>query len=1105
MLKKNIYLIYCSIVFLFCWNTFQQQAFAQFPPNVLQGNNLPRNNSGTPPDSSKVSLPGLDKRIEELRQAGVPEDVIQAYIQQQSSNQGKGSSPTNPNVQPTATDLATGQPSSGAPIPGVLSGTGDNPSLLTLYNSKLDRIDTFRTKDEWYKQFLREDKNRKQRNYEDALLNSNTLFGRHIFIKDDFTRSDTASYSPPEDYIVQVGDRFLVQAVGPAEIFEQLVVDKDGTVFRNFMGKKAVGGTTYREARRILESSYRRLLPDDATLLISLVKTKGVISVNVLGEVKEPGTYTLPSVTNALSALFAAKGINDLGSVRNIYVKRDGKTVKVIDLYAYLIEGKMEQVYLKNNDYIYVPMQSAVVQVLGGVKRPMRYEVKSGETVNDVVKFAGGLNYDATKEKAQISRLENGKDIVLDFNLNTEGSKPILDGDVLRIRTSYRQMEAIAQITGAVKYPSTYRWYKGGRVKDLIETAGGLTKDAYLDRAYVIRITKPGQLSYIPVDLRNLDKDTTQNIRIQFLDQVIVFDQMDFTRKRYISVMGNVNKPGRFDATTSSSLKEILLKAGGPDMYAETRSVELSYFSVRRDEVIRAEETKNHIDYYLVGAPEKTPPIFKLSREREAAKEYYYDSLYYQNALNLRKFTRRVDLGGNWLTNSTLDTVLVGDYQFLTLRSKFDYLNSFSISVEGAITTPQVIQISEKMTIKDLIYAGGGFKKEAEVTAIDLYTRYRDIEKGNFGIKTPQKELIRISVGPNWKNDKALDSILVYPYERIIFQDQRNFIEAGFVDVKGLVNNPNQFKYSPKMTLKDALYIAGGIKIESDFNKIEISRVLDIENTNGEVLPLSVKTISIAISQDWQNDSRLDDILLLPYDQVFIRPNPDFRLQENVFVEGEVLIPGEYVKRKSDERLSEMIARAGGLTKTAFPEGAYLMRAGYGQIIINLEKALQRPGSKFDLVIRASDRLIVPKLSEIVSIKGNILQVSDPNKNSTPSPFMGENTNNAQTSTNFLYDPSKRRAKYYLGLAGGFERKTRKNQVYVAYPNGEVKKTKNFLLFRVYPKASPGCVINVPKRIKEVDESGKEEVSLKDRLTEIVAGTTSVLTLVILLKAATTR
>lgn len=1102
MLKKNIYLAFCTFLLLFLGTSLHNRAFAQFPPNVLQGNNTPKSNSGTPPDSSKVSLPGLDKRIEELRQAGVPEDVIQAYIQQQSTNQGKGSSPTNPNLQPTASDLATGQPST-SPIPGVLSGAGDNPSLLTLYNSKLDRIDTFRTKDEWYKQFLREDKNRKQRNYEDALQNTNTLFGRHIFIKDDFTRSDTASYSPPEDYVVQVGDRFLVQAVGPAEIFEQLVVDKDGTVFRNFMGKKAVGGTTYREARRILESSYRRLLPDDATLLISLVKTKGVISVNVLGEVKEPGTYTLPSVTNALSALFAAKGINDLGSVRNIYVKRDGKTVKVIDLYAYLIEGKMEQVYLKNNDYIYVPMQNAVVQVLGGVKRPMRYEVKSGETVNDVVKFAGGLNYDATKEKAQISRLENGKDIVLDFNLNTEGNKAILDGDVLRIRTSYRQMEAIAQITGAVKYPSTYRWYKGGRVRDLIEMAGGLTKEAYLERAYLIRVTKPGELSYIPVDLRNLDKDTVQNIRVQFLDQLIVFDQMDFTRKRYIAVMGNVNKPGRFDATPSSSMKEILLKAGGPDMYAETRSVELSYFSVRRDDVIRLDETKNYLDFYLVNAPEKTPPVFKLSRDLEAAKEYYFDSLYYQHALNLKKFTRRVDLGENWLSNPTLDTILIGDYQFLTLRSKYDYLTSYSISVEGAITTPQIMQITGKMTVKDVIYAGGGFRKESEVTAIDLYTRYRDIEKGNFGIKTPQKELIRIKIGPDWRNDKTLDSIQIFPFERIIFQDQRNFIEAGYIDVKGLVNNPNQFKYSPKMTLKDALYISGGIKIESDFNKIEISRVLDIENTNGEVLPLSVKTISIAISQDWQNDFRLDSILLLPYDQIFIRPNPDFRLQENVFIEGEVLIPGEYVKRKSDERLSEMIARAGGLTKTAFPEGSYLMRAGYGQIVINLEKALKRPGSKYDLIIRASDRLIVPKLSEIVTIEGNILQVKDPNKISlSPDKEIG-NSNNGQNSVNFLYDPSKRRSLYYLGLAGGFERKTRKSQVYVAYPNGEVKKTKNFLLFRVYPQVSPGCVINVPKRIKELNQNGEEQVSLKDRLTEIVAGTTSVLTLVILLRAAT--
>lgn len=1066
---------------------FNINVFSQFPPNIYQGNTLPKATpNATPPDSAKLNLPGLDQRLEELRKAGVPEDVIQAYIQQQSTNQGKSPSPTAPTMQPTATDLATGQaqpPAGVSPIPGVPSGTGDNPTLLTLYNAKLDRVDTFRTKDEWYKQFLREDKNRKQRNYEDALSNPNTIFGHHIFIKEDFTRSDTTSYAPPEDYVIQIGDRFLVQAVGPAEVFEQLVVDKDGTVFRNFMGKKAIGGTTYREARKILEASYRKLLPDEATVLISLVKSKGTISVNVLGEVEEPGTYTLPAVTNAISALFAAKGINPLGSVRNIYVKRDGKTIKVIDLYAYLIEGKTEQVYLKNNDYIYVPMQTAVVQVIGGVKRQMKYEVRSGETAIDAVRFAGGLTYEATPDKAQINRLDDGKDIIIDFNFKNEGNKPIFDGDLLRIRTAYRQLEAIAQIEGAVKYPSSYKWYKGGRVKDLIEMAGGLTKEAYLDRAYIVRVTQPGQLSYIPIDLRSLEKDTLDNQRIEFLDKLIVYNQLDFIKKRYLSVVGSANKPGRFEITATTTLKEVLLKSGGPDRDAEAQSVELAYFSEARENVIRVQETKNAYLFFNEYSPtteEKEKAIYTLSKDFEGAKDYIIDSLYYQITPPNKKFIRRINLGDNWLNNPILDTIFVRNYEILYINSRFDFQTNFNISIEGGVNNPRMIPISKTMTIKDVIYASGGFSPNTEITVADLYTRYRDIDKGNFGLKTPQKEMIRINISLDWKTDPRLDSILIYPYERIVFQDQRNFVQAGFIDVKGLVNNPQNVKYSPKMTLKDAIYIAGGVKIESDFNRVEISRVLDIENTNGEVLPLSVKTITIAISQDWQNDPRLDEILLLPYDQIFVRPNPDFKLQESVFVEGEILVPGEYVKGKADERLSQMIARAGGFTKTAFPSGAYLMRAGYGQIIINLEKAIERPGSKYDLIVRGSDRLIIPKLSEVVTIRGNVLQ----------------------SNSNFLFDPSKKRTLYYLGLAGGFERKTRKGQVSVAYPNGEVKKVKNFIFFKVYPKITPGSIVNVPKRVKDTEEDGKEQVPLKDRLSEIVAGTISVLTLVILLKAA---
>jgi protein involved in polysaccharide export with SLBB domain len=358
-----------------------------------------------------------------------------------------------------------------------------------------------------------------------------------------------------------------------------------------------------------------------------------------------------------------------------------------------------------------------------------------------------------------------------------------------------------------------------------------------------------------------------------------------------------------------------------------------------------------------------------------------------------------------------------------------------------------------------------------------------DNQKGNFGLKSPEKEVYRVRVSKDWRNDPKFDSILVKPFYQIIVHDQGEFLEKGQIMVKGLVRKGGTFEYKPQMTLKDAIYEAGGIKIESDFSKIEVSRILDVENTNGEIVPLNVKTISVSIRQDWQSDPQLEGIKLLPFDQIFIRPNPEFKMQQSVFVDGEVLVPGEYIKSKVDLRISDLVAMSGGLTKLSYPEGAYLTRPSYGQITIALRNAIEKPGSIYDIKLQEGDVLTVPVLSEIVSVKGNVFK---PN-------------------ANFLFEPSRRNAKYYINMAGGFETKTIKRKVVVTYPNGRVKKAKTFFFFlHKYPKVTQGAIVDVPKREdKELTELDTErKFALKERINEIIATTTSIITLLVLIKAA---
>lgn len=1044
---------------------------------------LNNSTSITPPDTTKAG-PGIDpaiqKRIDELRKQGVPEDLIQAYIQKQTTTQvGIQNPSTLPGVQ----------------NPTQIGQNGDlSPEALAKQQEEEDRkrIEAVQDsinamKDEVIKEYLDQEKLKKQKQYQLALKDPNTLFGQHIFIIEDPTRNDTASYLPPDEYIIQRGDKFNIQVFGEGEVFDQLEVDRDGAVFRQFMGKKYLGGMTYKEAQKALKASYLKLVPNKSTIQVTLSKNQSNITVNVVGEVKNPGAYTLPAVTNAISALFAAQGIGELGSVRKIQVKRANQTIKTIDLYALLVEGKTDLTFLKNDDYIYVPAQGPIIQVQGAVRRPMRYEMKEGEDVSSAIRYAGGLLYDASAANGQISRLENGKDILVDFNIKNEGSKKLQDGDILRIRSEYRRLDMMAQVEGEVRLPGTYHW-RSGRVKDLVEAAGGLTPDAYKQRAFVVRVTKPGVLSNIPVNLEQLN-DTNQNIRIQYLDKLVVFNQKTFGNKKQITVLGAVKNPNKFEIAPDASLRDVLLLAGGLTEDASTSGLTMFRFNFPRNSVLDTTISKDRL--IIFKGEEKFTVLDKdklesaiFSREIPSNQiPYIIDSIYITLTKEEPRITRIIDVGKNWLSNMSLDTTHIGLFQFIYIPTAYQFKTLKLLSVEGGVNKPVQLEPNANMTLRDAIYACGGIKDKIEIDYVDMYVRMDVKEKGNFGLGANKKEIVRIQFSKNWQTDARFDSVKIKDFYRIVLHDQGEFIQKGEIEIKGLVNTSGKFDYSPKMTLKDALYMAKGLKPEADVARIEVSTILDVENTNGEVLPLKVKIKTYQISQDWQNDPLLETIALLPYDQIFVRPNPDFKLQQSVTVDGQVLVPGEYLILESNERLSTFVARAGGLTKQAFLEGAYLERQEYGKIAIRLDKAIANPGSRYDIVLREKDKLFIPVLQEVVSIKGNV-----------------ENS-----GASIMFDPSQTRFKYYVDLAGGFKRKTRIGQCTVTYPNGTVKKVKTYLFVHQFPRITKGATINVPNKEdeKKPGEDGDSKAKFNEVIANIVGTTTSIMTLIVLIRAAT--
>ncbi|MCB0847908.1 MAG: hypothetical protein KDE26_31860, partial [Bacteroidetes bacterium] len=228
-------------------------------------------------------------------------------------------------------------------------------------------------------------------------------------------------------------------------------------------------------------------------------------------------------------------------------------------------------------------------------------------------------------------------------------------------------------------------------------------------------------------------------------------------------------------------------------------------------------------------------------------------------------------------------------------------------------------------------------------------------------------------------------------------------------------------------------------------------------------------------NQNWQEDSILASMKINSFDQVFVRKNPLFELQESVYVFGEVTTPGEYNKSSKAERISSLVARSGGITDLAYLKGAFVMRPLIGKMSIKLDKALRRRGSKFDIPLLVGDTLIVPPRTDVVRIIGNVLQ----------------------PGTVILYDPGNRRFKHYVRLAGGYDRRTKKKKSTVSYVNGRVKGVRSFLFFRKYPKMEQGAVIRIARKPdKESREPGeKQRISFQ----EVLATATSILTFWVLL------
>lgn len=737
----------------------------------------------------------------------------------------------------------------------------------------------------------------------DTLVVDTTVFPKaRIFGQDVFRNNKLSFYQKaldakaPENYKVGSGDEISISVWGYSEFSETLLVDDRGYITPSSYGRIYVKGLTFKKMRSLLKSKFSTFLDMKNSEIDVTLSYSRVITVNIVGEVYNPGSYSIPAINTAFNALIAANGPNQLGSVRNIYIKRNGKIVDSLDVYQFLFNPTRSQdIYMQDGDYLFVPPAKNIVEVKGAVNRPYTYEVKTGESVASLIKYAGGYTTNAFTDMLTLKRIDYNTIKVKDVHKDHANATIVQHGDEIVVNTISNKLSNVVSVKGSIGVTGDYEFKQGEKLLGLLNRAKCIDEKTFLDKVYVVRLND--------------------------------------------------------------------------------------------------DRTKSHI---------------------------------------------AVNLGAILEDNNHRDNILLKEYDIVRVLSVDDFDDKFSVSVMGAVR------------------AAGNF---------------------DFGVG---------------------------------------------------------------MSLQDILLQAGGLSRQAECSRVEVSRIMDYDISSNKLKPRRAVVKTIKIGDDLVLSSEAQSFLLQPFDQVFVRENPDFEPAKNVILMGEVKYPGTYTLLRKDEKISSVIKRAGGLTKYAYMDGVKMYRKfeivkdkvdeninisdelrksilnnpelayiyandlrkntnqehsifgsdqkefAYDVVYLNMKKAIGSFDSKHNLVLIEGDSIIVPKTMDVVHITGELFNLEG----------------NAISAPHF----NRRRANYYVNnFAGGYTRDNDKGRTVVVYPNGIAKKSLNFGLFTISPRVKKGSTIKVVSNREKIKKHNENPVDWNKQIENAMLKLTAIMTLWLLIDRVNTQ
>ena len=514
--------------------------------------------------------------------------------------------------------------------------------------------------------------------------NKKKVFGRDIFSNKNLSFEPLMNIATPQNYVLGAGDQVSVDIYGASQKSVDCTVSPDGDIVIEGYGPIRVGGLSVAAAkarlRATLGSRYQ-----SSRINLSLGQTR-TVSINVMGEVVKPGTYTLSAFASVFNALYMAGGTNDIGTLRNIKIYRNNRLVSVCDIYDYILNGKMTgNVRLHDGDVIIVGPYDCLVNVTGKVKRPMYYEMKRNESLQTLLRYAGGFTGDAYKKAVRVNRKTGREYAVFNVDEFDMSAFRIADGDSVSVDSILPRYHNTVEIKGAVFRPGMYQLGDGiNSVRSLVQHAEGLTEEAFTARAVMHRMKADRTLRVIPVDIQGIMEGRVADIPLKENDVLFIPTKQTAMNEQTISIQGEVVYPGIYKYADNETLEDFVLQAGGLTDKASTVKVDVA----RR-----------------VGNPKA------LTTDSIIAKTYSFA------------------LKDGFVVDGEQGFVLQ-PFDEVYVRKDPSYTVQQNVSIDGEVTFPGTYTLSHRQTrLTDLVKAAGGATNLAYIHGARLERRTNEAER----------------------------------------------------------------------------------------------------------------------------------------------------------------------------------------------------------------------------------------------------------------------------------------------------------------------------------------------------------------------------------------